>query len=122
MKQLVNQTNIYGKQKYKKHWENIREQIMKWWLSIVLTISLAPYRGDLRDLWSSNPIVKHSFIAERFLRDLFEKIKGALHWVDNSSFTKQEKIENKSYKIKSLLKRICNNSAKIRYPPENLFN
>lgn len=52
MKQLVNQTNIYGKQKYKKHWENIIEQIMKWWLSIVLTISLAPYCGDLRDLWS----------------------------------------------------------------------
>ena len=66
MKQLVNQTNIYGKQKYKKHWENITEQIMKWCLSIFLTISLAPYRGDLRDLWSSNPIVKHSFIAERF--------------------------------------------------------
>ena len=118
MKELVTQTNNYGKAKYRSKWETVTEQIMKWWLSIVLVISLAPYRGHLRDLWSSNEIVRNQFIASRFPRELFERIKGALHWVDNSKFSKEEKSKNKSYKIKTLLQKICKNSARIRSPPE----
>ena len=52
-----NQYN-YGKSKYKSKWEKVTEEIMKWWICIVLALSLAPYRGDLRDLWSSGEIVK----------------------------------------------------------------
>ena len=35
MKELVTQTNNYGKAKYRSKWETVTEQIMKWWLSIV---------------------------------------------------------------------------------------
>ena len=69
MKELVTQTNNYGKSKYKSKWEKVTEEIMKWWICIVLALSLAPYRGDLRDLWSSGEIVKNNFIASRFPRD-----------------------------------------------------
>lgn len=53
-----------------------------------------------------------------FQEILFEKIKGALHWVDNKKFSKEDRMENKAYKIKSLLQRICKNSARVRFPPE----
>ena len=41
MKQLVNQTNNYGKEKYKSKWTMVTEQIMKWWISILLVISFS---------------------------------------------------------------------------------
>ena len=62
---------------------------------------MAPYRGNLRDVWSNNPITRNEFISQRFPRKLFEKIKGALHWVENRRFSKEEKQNNKSYKIKT---------------------
>jgi hypothetical protein len=118
MEQLVTQTNLYGKAKSKSKWEDVTYYIMKWWVSIVLVLSLAPYRGHLRDIWSNNPITRNEFIALRFPRKLFEKIKGALYWVENRRFSKEEKQNNKSYKIKTLLSKICANSSKIRTLPE----
>ena len=61
---------------------------------------------------------RNEFIASRFPRTLFEKIKAGLHWENNHKYSKEEKKIQKSYKINSLFKLISENSSRIRYLPQ----
>ncbi len=49
---------------------------------ILMVINHLP---EIRDYWSTNPLLRYHPIADRISRDRFEEVTRYLHFVDNST-------------------------------------
>lgn len=68
-------------------------------LGIVMVLSLVPFKGGIAEIWSSSWMTRREGVVKRFPRDRFFQIKNALRLVDNDSVTREQKEENKIYKL-----------------------
>jgi hypothetical protein len=138
---IVQQTNIYGKQKFLEqesasNWQNVDERIIRSFLGILIIMGLHQL-PRITDYWSRNKIFHTEVIANVMPRTEFQRIFTALHLADN---TKQNQFAKSSKKFKlfkvfdfiSLLKRnfqvnfilgtnICIDESMIKFKGKSSF-
>ena len=83
---IVRETNRYAAQEIGsggKQWTTSAQEIRAYFgFMILMGVNRLP---EIRDFWSTNPVLHYAPIADRISRDRFEEITRYLHFVDNRS-------------------------------------
>ena len=119
LEKFKNESNEYGRKKLKNFKETTTEE-WKYFFTIVITLSLHSFKGDLAEIWSTKWQTRMNGITERFGRNRFMEMKSALHLVNNSQFSEEIRKRKRAYKIQWFLDYVSSKAAELRTPPKFL--
>ncbi|KAJ1368124.1 hypothetical protein KIN20_038445 [Parelaphostrongylus tenuis] len=112
---VVEQTNIFGKQK-NECWEETTVDEIKRFIGLCLKMSVDRL-PRINQYWSSHPAFAGVSVASNIMtRTRFFKIMGHLHLADNSRYYGK----NRLYKINSLLQLVNRNCKAVYRPGRNV--
>ena len=110
---VVKETNRYGASKYNKY-KNITDE--EFWVFLMICFHMGiEHRSNLKEYWSKRLIYSTSFAAKYMSRDRFIEILNSLHFSDNATADKN----NRLFKIDSIL-HLLNNSFYNTYSPDDI--
>ncbi|CAF0882767.1 unnamed protein product [Adineta ricciae] len=113
---IVDQTNIYAKQKKRRRsqnsidlWEDVTTKYIESFLGIIIVMAINSL-PSMKHYWSKDNIFHNSFISSVMSRNRFLQIFYNLHLADNSLEPKRESTNySKIYKIKNFTEMLLMN-------------
>lgn len=113
---VIEETNIYAKQKNSKNWTDITADELKAYIGchIIMGIHKLP---NLKAYWSSDPLLRVDAVADTMTENRFEKITQNLHLNNNDNVLPKTHADyDKLHKLRPLLDILNENIAKIYNP------
>ncbi|XGW12575.1 hypothetical protein V3C99_013338, partial [Haemonchus contortus] len=97
VKLVIEESNRYGSAKYST-WSVLEEQEFHKFLAICFHMSIEK-RSSLKEYWSTRVIYSGSFAARLMTRNRFIEILNSLHFADNDTSDKS----NRLYKVQPVI-------------------
>ena len=113
---IVTETNRFSEQKLGRHkWKaTTGDEIMKF-LGLVCYMGLVKY-PKIFDYWSKKKIYKNAVVPKIMARNRFQQLLRFIHFADNETADQQDRL----YKLRPLVERLCKNFSGLRIPNEIL--
>jgi len=103
---IMEQTNLYAKQKKIRHWQDVTIDELRAFIAILTGMGLHDEPAT-EMFWSSDMLFRVQPIADIMPVKRYKKIRQALHINDNSKAPKQgDKYFNKLYKIRPIVEKV----------------
>ncbi|XP_064467718.1 piggyBac transposable element-derived protein 4-like isoform X1 [Ornithodoros turicata] len=118
MQHIVEQTNLYALQKYKRGWEPLTNDELRAYIGMLILISINPMH-QLQMYWSSDSFFHVKEITRVMTYKRFQMITTCLHLNDNAKMSQRGKEGfDCAYKVRPLIK-MMNERFQAEYSPSS---